>query len=51
MRATRAEQAALAERDENKQLARRTTNAEQQTAKALLTAEERLCGVSRAVPR
>ena len=32
----------MAERDENKQLALRATNAEQQTAKALLTAQERL---------
>ncbi len=38
----RAEQRALAERDANKQLALRATNAEQQTAKALRTAQERL---------
>ena len=36
------ESIALADRDENKQLALRATNAEQQTAQALLTAQERL---------
>ena len=38
----RAEKIALAERDEKEQQALRATNAEQQTAQALLTAQERL---------
>ena len=42
IRATNAELAALAERDEKEQQALRATSAEQQTAQALLTAEDRL---------
>ena len=42
IRATNAELAAITERDEKVQLALRATNAEQRTAQALLTAQERL---------
>ena len=42
IRATNAELAAITERDEKVQLALRATNAEQRTAQALLTAQDRL---------